>query len=112
MDPKEKESILRRSRSENDYGRKDEMAEQVAAKGRQYGRSGLATVGMILLLIRMCLLEDYHAFDIMALVFSYDMVCNLYEYHRLGEPKKLRDGLLCLLIVVLDLATYVWWCMR
>lgn len=112
MDPKEKESILRRSRSENDYGRKDEMVEQVAAKGREYGRYGLIAVLGILLLLRMCLLEDYHAFDLMAAVFSYDMGCNLYEYHRLGEPKKLRDELLCLFTVVLSLAAYVWWCMR
>lgn len=51
MDPKEKERILSRSRSENDYGRKDEMTEQVAAKGRQYGRSGLIAVLGILLLV-------------------------------------------------------------
>ena len=51
MDPKEKERIVSRSGSENDYGRKDEMTEQVAAKGRQYGRSGLIAVLGILLLV-------------------------------------------------------------
>lgn len=98
-----KEEILEKSRKEN--RQTDERERILSSQAMNYGAVGMAIVFIILYFVQMS--KEGHAYNLLALYFSYLASGNIFKYRLLKSKVNLISALAFTLATIVYLFIYI-----